>query len=89
MRKHFEDKLSDIRLLNSDILCLTETQLNLDEDASAIKSKFEGNFTMYFNSKRDRYKSIAIAYSSDMLPCNSTYYGSVSIFTFKKPSYLE
>ena len=89
MRKHFENKLSDVRLLNSDILCLTETQLNLDEDASAITSKFQGNFTMYFNSKRDWYKRIAIAYSSNMLPCSSTDYDSISFPTFKKPSYLE
>ena len=68
MWKHFDDILSDIGLSNSDCLSLTETQLNLDEDASAITSKFWGNLAMCFNSNRDRYKSIEVAYSVKIAP---------------------
>ena len=68
MRKHFDDIFSDIRLSNSDCLRLTETQFNLDEDASAITSKFWGNLAMCFNHNGDRYKSIAVAYSVKVVP---------------------
>ena len=79
LRKHSDNILSDIGLLNSNILCLKETQLNLDEDASTTTLKFQGNFTMYFNCNRDK------AYSSIMLLCNSKDCDSMSVFTFKEP----
>ena len=45
-----------------------KTQCNLDEDASAITSKFWGNLAMCCNSSGDRYKSIAVAYSVKIVP---------------------
>ena len=68
MRKHFDDIFSDIGLSNSDCLRLTETQFNLDEDASAITSKFWGNLAICFNPNGDKYKSIAVAYSVKIVP---------------------
>ena len=40
LRKHSDDILNDIALVNNDVLCLTETQLHLNEDTSEITSKF-------------------------------------------------
>ena len=89
LRKYSGDILSDTGLLNGDILRLTEIQLNLDQYSSAITSKFQGNFTMYFNANRDRYKSIAVVYSGSMLLRNSTDCNSMSILTFKKPPFFK
>ena len=52
LKKHLDDILSDVDLLNNDVLCFTETQLQLHENTSEITSKFQDNFRMYFNSNR-------------------------------------
>ena len=89
LKKHLDDILSDVDLLNNDVLCFTETQLQLHENTSEITSKFQDNFRMYFNSNRDQHKSIAFGYSSSMLLHDSSDYGSMSILLFKKPSFLD
>ena len=76
LRKHFDDILNDIALVNNDVLCLTETPLHLNEDTSEITSKFQNSFRMYFNNNRDKYRSIAFGYSSNMALCNSSDCGS-------------
>ena len=60
LRKHSDDILNDMALVNNDVLCLTEAQLHLNDDISEISSKFQNNLRMYFNNNRDKYRSIAI-----------------------------
>ena len=50
LRRHSEDILNGVELMQNDILCLTETQLYLNEDTSDITTKFQNNFSMYYNS---------------------------------------
>ena len=71
LRKHSDDILNDIALINNDVLCLTETQLYLNEDTSEVTSKFQNSFRMYFNNNRDKYRSTAFGYSSNMALCSS------------------
>ena len=88
LRKHSDDILNDIALVNNDVLCLTETQLHLNEDTSEITSKFQNSFRMYFNNNRDKYRSIAFGYSSNMALCSSSDCGSKSVLALKKPAFL-
>ena len=83
LRKHSDDILNDIALVNNDVLCLTETQLHLNEDTSEITSKFQNSFRMYFNNNRDKYRSIAFGYSSNMALCSSADCGSKSVLALK------
>ena len=44
LKKHYKDIMKDQNLLDSDILCLTETQLQIDKDTSVIESRFQEYF---------------------------------------------
>ena len=44
LRRHSEDILSGVEFMQNDILCLTETQLYLNEDTSDITTKFQNFF---------------------------------------------
>ena len=44
LKKHYKYIMKDQHLLDSDILCLTETQLQIDEDTSVIESRFQEHF---------------------------------------------
>ena len=79
LREHSDD---------NDVLCLTETQLHLNEDTSEITSKFQNSFRMFFNNNRDKYRSIAFGYSSNMALCSSSDSGSKSVLALKKPAFL-
>ena len=68
MGKHSDDILNDMALVNNDVLCLTETQIHLNDNTSEITSKFQNDWRMYFNNSRDNYTSIAFGYSSNMIP---------------------
>ena len=43
LRRHSENILNDVDLIQNDILCLTKTQLYLNEDTSDITTKFQNN----------------------------------------------
>ena len=86
LRKHSDDILNYMALVNNDVLCLTETQLHLNDDTSEITSKFQNNFRMYFNNNKDKYRSIAYGYLSDMILSNSSACGNKSVLALKKPS---
>ena len=38
LRKHYKDIMKDTHLLGNGVLCLTETQLQIDEDTSYTES---------------------------------------------------
>ena len=69
LRRRSEDILSDADLMQNDILCLTETQLYLNEDTSDITTKFQNNFSMYYNSSTDKHRGIAFGYLSNIFLC--------------------
>ena len=83
LRKHSDDTLNDMALVNNNTLCLTETQLHLNDDTSEIASKFQNNFRMYFGNNRDKYRSIAFGYSSNVILCNTSDCGSKSVLALK------
>ena len=56
--KHAIDLESDGRWLNSDIICLTETQLQQSLDSQRIPSL--ADFDIVFNNNEDRFQRLAI-----------------------------
>ena len=67
LEKHIDDLLLQKHLLYSDMLCLTETQLQCSNDAAHLKGKLQPYFTIKFNTNVDKYKSIAIGYTGSSL----------------------
>ena len=81
----------DKNLLNTDVLCFTETQItetpNLS-DLDTINSHLE-DFQVLFNNDPDKYKSLAIAYSS-CISVNDQYKRSGFAFiTLRKLNFYE
>ena len=91
LRRHSEaeDILSDVDLMQNDILCLTETQLYLNEDTSDITTKFQNNFSMYYNYSTDEHRSVAFGYSSNIFLCESSHFCSISLVNVKKSTFLD
>ena len=78
-----EDILSDVDLMQNDILCLRETQLYLNEDTSDITTKFQNDFSMYYNSSTDKHRNIAFGYSGNIFFCESSILCSMSLVNEK------
>lgn len=85
-RKHCFDIVGDFRLTNSDILCLTETQILPDTvlPQCPITDKF--NFHHNINST-DRFQSLAFGVTSDVQCSNHIKIQGISLFTLKKQSF--
>ena len=49
-KTHFKNILMEKHLLDSDILCLTETQLEINDDTYMMESALERQFKIHFNS---------------------------------------
>ena len=49
--------------LGNDILCFTETQLEINGDTYMMESALERQFKIHFNSSINKFKSIAYGYS--------------------------
>ena len=75
--------------MQNDILCLTETQLYINEDTSDIATKFQNNFSMYYNSSTDKHRSIAFRYSSNIFLCESSNICSMSLVNGKISTFLD
>ena len=89
LRRHFQDILSDVDLMQDDVLSLTETQLYLKGDTSDITTKFQNNFSMYYNSSTDKHKTIAFGYSSNIFLCEKSNFCSMSLVNVKKSTFLD
>ena len=46
--------------------CLTETQLQYNDDVSEAEVSFQKQFKIHFNSSENKYQNIAFCYSSDV-----------------------
>ena len=54
-----------------------------------MTTKFQNNFSMYYNSSTDKHKSIAFGYSSNIFLCESSNFCSVSLVNVKKCTFLD
>ena len=66
LKLHVLDIAMDDRLLDNDVLCLTETQCEAGSDTSIIESALQKKYTMHFNNNDNKFKSIAYGLSNDM-----------------------
>ena len=71
-------------LLSNNIIGVTETQLDLRENAEDIKMKLEKHFSAHFNCNFQNYRSITIGYSSWIRLVDSENYSSITVLPFLK-----
>ena len=71
------------------MLCLTETQLQIDEDTSPIESSLQVHFGILFNSIENKYRSTAFCYSSFVSLLIYEDHNGISILTVSKPQFYE
>ena len=66
LKKHASDIASDWRLMNNNILFLTETQLSPSSDVNQIQTILD-QFSISFNMSDYRFSSLAICYQKSVL----------------------
>ena len=66
LQKHASDIASDWRLMNNNILFLTETQLSPSSDVNQIQTILD-QFSISFNMSDYRFSSLAICYQKSVL----------------------
>ena len=65
LSKHVNDTVSDSRIMNNDIIGLTETQISLSDSTGKIVKTM--NFlNINFNNSEDKFLSLANAYRNNV-----------------------
>ena len=88
LKKHATDIAKESRLMESDVICLTETQISMGEDTFNIEQTLN-NFNAYFDKSEQRFLNLAIClHSSIQLVTHSKMLG-VSMIDILKPSFSK
>ena len=77
----------DKNLCNSDILCLTETQLLPEINTSDIENDLKNFVIEYNNDTSNKFKSLAICYKDELMITKHVKFPGVSIFSVIKSSF--
>ena len=88
LQKHITDISCDKDLMDSDVLCLTETQLLPDHDTYAICSQLQ-EFRISLNSDVDKFRSIACCVKNSTLAASHEKFPGFSLLTISKQSFLD
>ena len=86
LSKHDIDIAADMHLCNSDVICLTETQLLPDFDTFNIEENINGFILEYNHCASHKFKSLAICYR-EMTLIEHVKFPGVSIITFLKSKF--
>ena len=71
-------------LLENEILCLTETQLEINDDTYMMESALERQFKIHFYSNINKFRSIEYECSKEISILSNENFSAISIFTLKK-----
>ena len=74
-------------LLNNDILCLTQTQLEINDDTYMMESALERQFKIRFSSNIKKFKSTAYGYSREITVVSNEDFNVICVFTLKKQQF--
>ena len=86
--KHVKDIVSDSRIMNNDIIGLTETQISLSDSACRIDETFNF-FNINFNSNEDKFLSLAYGCRNNVAVLDKFDTNGVSIFSFNKYDFAD
>ena len=86
--KYVFDIVSDNRLINNDILCFTETQIQLHHSTSTIQSFFK-KCVIYFNNNSNKFLSLAYGMHSNLELNDREDFPGLSVLNIVKGSYSK
>ena len=86
--KHALDIVSDNRLINNDVLCFTETQIQPHYSTSTIQSLFR-NFVIYFNNNSNKFLSLAYGIHNNLELIDREDFPGLSVLNIVKGSYSK
>ena len=88
LHKHSTDIACDQRLLQSDLLCFTETQVLIEQSTDSIKDCLR-DFVILHNASPDRFQSIAFCYKHGIDIVSQVKSTGISYITLQKPSFVQ
>ena len=74
-------------VMDNDIYCLTETQLETSDDTLPIESALQRQYRMHFNTYANKFKSVAYDYSNQTAILSNENFNAISIFTLRKQQF--
>ena len=86
LHRHAIDISHDQILRNTDVLCLTETQLLPNQHTNTI-SEILNDFNYLHNNSNDKYESISFCCRPHVEIVNHRYSAGISIIEFRKTSF--
>ena len=88
LKSHVIDLINDQDLLVNDLLCLTETQIELEDNTSNIEEGLRQCYNVSFNSNLNKYRRLALCTTRDITLTNHQFDG-FSLVTFIKQSFVD
>ena len=89
IRTHMLDVLCDEHLIESNFLCLTETQLQKHDDLDQTNSIVNREFKVKCDTNEGKCKSIAICYKDNISILNHVKLNGVSVMQFQKSTFSD
>lgn len=81
--KKIMDIVMDKHLLDNNIFCLTETQVETNDDSLPIESALQRQYRIHFNTNVNKFRSIAYGYSNQITILLNENSDAISIFIFR------
>ena len=89
LKKHAIDIAKESSLMESDILCLTETQTRIDQDTSNIEQTLNTFDVFFNNSSEQSFLNLAICLYRDILLVSHDQFLGISIFDILKQNFTK
>ena len=88
LNKHAIDIEFTSSIIDTDLLCLTETQLVPGQNTATVQDILN-NFNFFFNSGIDKFESVAVCYLKSIQVFQVFNINGISIFSVNKSSFFE
>ena len=88
LKKHAVDIVKESRLMDSDIICLTETHICINDDLCDIE-QILCNFDIHFNTCEQMFLNLAICLGNDVKVVAHEKFPGISMIDVVKPSFSK
>ena len=88
LNKHTIDIVCTSSITDTDLLCLTETQLVPGQNTATVQDILN-NFNFFFNSSIDKFESVAVCYLKSIQVFQVFNINGISIFSVNQSSFSE
>ena len=86
LNKHYQDIKCDKYLVQSDVICLTETQIKENQNTEKISKAFD-DFKITYNNDSHRYSSLAVLLKKPLELVTCTAIPNMLMFSIKKEEF--